>query len=432
MSNSQAIASATATVRNLLINGLGIPNVTVRALDLARKNLTGDSVNLFLYQTSINAAWRNQDMPNKIKAGETGQPPLPLCLYYLITAYSGDESEIKSQELLGKAMSILHDHPLLDADEIKATLTDVPDSDLYQQIERVRITPQPLSLEELSKLWAAFQTNYRLSAAYQLSVVLIESTRPTRSPLPVLTRGKDDRGVKSIVGGLPVLEELRVPLAGTFDLTTPPTLDAIQQIQTLSAAQLGDQIALIGQNFNGDSVQVVLQQQGKPQKLATTIVFASDSLVIAKLPKATDLSDPENQQSPPVGDVFPAGFYLVTVFITRGQDLASSSNALMLPIAPTISLSTTNAAAGNIPLGITVAPKIQPEQRVVLLFRNSEIIASAINPPTNNLNFTLNNVPAGGSGEYVVRLRVDGVDSIPLDRQAKTPKFAALQILKVT
>src|SRR5919198_359459 len=147
MSNDKAIASATATLRNLLINGVGVSDVTVRPLDLARKNLNGDSVNLFLYKTAINAAGPNQDMPHQVKAGKTGQPPLPLCLYYLVTAYAGNETETKSQELLGKAMSVLHDHPILDADEIKATLGDVPDSNLHEQIERVRITPQALSLE---------------------------------------------------------------------------------------------------------------------------------------------------------------------------------------------------------------------------------------------------------------------------------------------
>ena len=64
------------------------------------------------------------------------------------------------------------------------TETDVPGSNLHEQIERVRITPQPLSLEEISKLWAAFQTNYRLSAAYQAAVILIESTAPCARRCP--------------------------------------------------------------------------------------------------------------------------------------------------------------------------------------------------------------------------------------------------------
>ncbi len=50
----------------------------------------------------------------------------------------------------------------------------------------MRITLQPLSVEEISKLWTAFQTQFRTSVSYQVSVVLIESQRPAKTPLPVL------------------------------------------------------------------------------------------------------------------------------------------------------------------------------------------------------------------------------------------------------
>jgi len=195
MSNALAIAAVTATLRALLIRKLGIPGITAQSPDKARPaSASGDQVNLFLYQTMPDAAWRNMDMPRQLKAGETGQPPLPLILSYLLTAYSDDADDVKSQILLGRAMSALHDHPLLDAAEIKdATQNAAADSDLHEQLERVRITLLSMPLEELSKLWTAFQAPYRTSAAYQVSVVLIESTRPAKTPLPVLERGKGDR-----------------------------------------------------------------------------------------------------------------------------------------------------------------------------------------------------------------------------------------------
>jgi hypothetical protein len=46
-------------------------------------------------------------------------------------------------------MRILHDHPLLGTREIRDALAD---NDLDAQIERVRITPTTMSLEEMSKL----------------------------------------------------------------------------------------------------------------------------------------------------------------------------------------------------------------------------------------------------------------------------------------
>ena len=428
MSNALAIAAATATLRQLLIHGLNISDVTVRPLDTARKGLASNQVNLFLYQTAIDAAWRNQDIPRQIRPGETGQPPLPLCLYYLVTAYGEGDDETKAHQLLGNAMSVLYDHPLLGADEIKqATQTDVPGSNLHEQIERVRITSQPISLEELSKLSTAFQTNYRLSAAYQVSVVLIESTRPTRTPLPVLTRGKDDRGVRTLLGGLPIVDEIRVPLSGTFTTSDTPTAEEVQLSKALPSAQLNDEVAIIGQNFTGDTVRVILQRQWTTESFEPDILKKSDQVIMVKLPPPGNTNDPQSATA-----TRPAGFYLATVIVQRTAEPDRVSNAVPLSLAPTIMLSPTQAAPGTIQLTVTGAPMLQPGQRVSLLFRDGEFVAAPIAQKTDQSVFTLPNVPAGQAGEYVVRLRVDGVDSIPIDRQATTPQFASNQILKVT
>jgi hypothetical protein len=78
---------------------------------------------------------------------------------------------------------------------------------------------------------------------------------------------------------------------------------------------------------------------------------------------------------------------------------------------------------------VECAPFVRPEQRVSLLFRDGEIVAPARTAPTNSLTFQLDAVPVG---EYVIRLRIDGVDSLPIDRGAATPVFDAEQKLKVT
>ena len=185
MSNSTALAAVTATLQFILQNGitsdpsqpeLGDTRVTTLPPDKARGNLTINQLNLFLYQVLPNSAWRNRDMPKQVQPGETGMPPLPLNLYYLITAFGqhDDSTQPFSQQVLGKAMSLLHDHCLLSAADIQsATSGALPESDLDKQAERVRITLQPLSVEEISKLWTGFATQYRLSAAYEVAVALI-------------------------------------------------------------------------------------------------------------------------------------------------------------------------------------------------------------------------------------------------------------------
>ena len=68
MSNDRAIAAVTSTLRNLLFQAvssdadLAGTTVTTRPPDRARQDGgAGNQINLFLYRTSIDAAWRNQD-----------------------------------------------------------------------------------------------------------------------------------------------------------------------------------------------------------------------------------------------------------------------------------------------------------------------------------------------------------------------------------
>ncbi len=217
MSNALAIAATTAALRNLLLTqipaldaDLSDLEVTTQPPDAARKNVTKAQLNLFLYQTVVNGGWRNLDMPRQVRPGETASPPLALNLHYLITAYGRGESDndAVNHRVLGSAMSVLHDHPALGRDEISTAL---PGNDLGEQLERLKISPLPMPLEEVSKLWMVFQTQYRISAAYEVTVLLIDSRTPTKSPLPVLQRGEDDRGVAMVAGLAPRLSGVRPP-----------------------------------------------------------------------------------------------------------------------------------------------------------------------------------------------------------------------------
>ena len=133
-------------------------------LDRARENQAGNQVNVFLFQTSPNASWRNV----ATEPGGLRPPPLALNLLYLLSAHGrdDDDSEPFSHRLLGEAMRVLHEQPVLDLAE--------PGPAQAGGVDRVRITLQPLSLEEMTKLWTIFQTPYRLSAVYEATVILID------------------------------------------------------------------------------------------------------------------------------------------------------------------------------------------------------------------------------------------------------------------
>lgn len=407
MSNPLAIAAATATLRNLLQYvptvdpTLADTTVTTQPPDKARNTNRTNQINLFLYQTAPNAALRNMDMPRQVKPGETAQPPLALTLHYLVTAYGRDDDDVFGHRLLGRAMSILHDHPLLGSDEIEGAL---PGNDLHEQLERVRITPQSLSLEELSNLWNTFQTQYRISAAYQVSAVLIESTRTGKTPLPVLTRGPQDEGA-----------------VAQPDLTPPfPTLVEASLPNRQSSARLGDLLIIRGHHLEGDGVIVRFAH-----------ARLEDPVEVAALPERTAIELPVRIPNDPAG--WPAGFWGLAARIIQSGQPDRITNELVIALAPRIVTIDPQTAprdpAGNVTFQLTCSPEVRPGQRAALLLGDREVLAEAHPAQTDTLTFR---VLAASPGTHFVRLRVDGVDSLLIDRSVTPPVFDLTQRVTIT
>lgn len=197
MSNFLAIATVTAALSEFLQAAIGPDVPGAIATTLRPDGGTGlppTGVNIFLYQVTPNAAWQNMDLPTRRTGGDLIQrPQAALDLHYLLTFY-GIEAQLEPQRVLGSVVRALHARPVLTRGIIRQTIAKpaylfLANSNLADAIELVKITPLPLSLEELSKLWSVyFQTQYSLSVAYQGTVVLIESEESTQSALPVRAR----------------------------------------------------------------------------------------------------------------------------------------------------------------------------------------------------------------------------------------------------
>src|SRR5262249_15986446 len=87
---------------------------------------------------------------------------------------------------------------------------ELADSRLADQVERVTITPRTLGSEEMSRLWSAMGAKYRISAAYQVTVVLIDGTQ---SPAPRLP----GRAPASRATPFPIIALTKVSTAGAED-----------------------------------------------------------------------------------------------------------------------------------------------------------------------------------------------------------------------
>lgn len=415
MSSPDALATVTATLRHLLSGAAA--TVSTKPPSVARVGENGEQINIFLYSTHYNPAFSNFPIPGEARSGENAHPPLPLVLKYLITAYGANDDDISGQQLIGRAMSILHDHPLLGRSDIEGI---TPDSGLQQQIERVRITPDTLNLDDMSKLWSSFQSaEYRLSTGYQVSVVLIESTRTNSAPLPVLKRGKQDRGANVTAAPSPAISGLRFP-------------------NQKPGAEFGDLITILGEHLASDDIVIRFQHPLLVDPLDPSVMIPievqpgterSETEMTVKLPAQANDAD--------VGSKWPAGFYSVALSVKRPELPAFTSNSLALPLSPKIvSVDPDTAPAGDVELTIECLPQIRPAQRVLLLFGDRTIKADSIVTPADpsaltTLTFTVENAVARVT-PYVLRLRVDGADSIPVDFSGETPKFDDNQKVTIT
>jgi len=385
MSTDLAITAVTRTLRQILDDeladtwGLGVPspNLTkefvvdhvpphkVRDLHQSKNVL-----NIYLYRTDHNAAWRN-----------TPAAPIPLALNleYLITAYGEDDREDAAHFFLGQAMRLLHDMAVIPRSKFKDIIEVAR---VHQQIEQVTITPKPLSIEEISKLWSVFQSQFRVSAAYLVTVILIDSRAATRSALPVLKRGPDDSGVTAIAGALPVL-------------------DFAKPANGFNAARLGEDVVLNGERL--DMFETVARvkhpSMTEPIELPVTSVDASHANITL-----------------PVDATLPAGLYSVALVGTLPNGVHWSTNSVSFALAPSITVSPTQQPSGaDFEVTIEATPQTGDDQQVTIIFGSSQIAPKTITQPGNDTDPTTITFDApGAAGLSRVRLRVDGVDSIPI------------------
>jgi hypothetical protein len=405
MSNALAIAAVTATMEAILSSAItsdpALTDTTFSALppDKARGTITTNQLNLFLYQILPNAAWRNMSPPQSVKPGESATPPLALTLHYLITVFGreNDNSQPFDHHLMGLAMSTLYDHALLGPQEIA---TAFPGSDLERQADRVRITLQPLTIEEISKLWTGFATQYRLSVGYEVSVTIIDSTQPTRTPLPVLTRGPQDQGIQSQASLLSPFPELTA--------VTPPN----QQ----PTGKLGDTLTLTGTTLDGTNIGVLFNNP-----------LWTAPVEVSPLPGSTSTQISVTIPNQPT--TWPAGLYSIAVLVQRpSESFRRSTSQLSFGLAPTFTIAPSSAPAGSVTFAVTAIPEVWPGQTVSLLVSDQDIAAPAVSVPTANLSFNATLT----TGPYYVRLRVDGVDSQLVNRAVTPPVFDPSQKVTIT
>ena len=427
MASPLAIAAVTAALKDLLNDGLlnhdlsPVGSISVTAVPPDRV-VTGQTepnqLNLFLYQVTPNLGWRNAGLPTRDRSGvRLTANPLALDLHYLLTAYGSQD--LNAEILLGYAMHLLHETPVLTRAQLRTVLgapspvdgTILPGPfgnlsavDLADQIELIKLSPVYLSTEDLSKLWTAMQARYRPTMGYIASVVLIEPSNLGRAAQPVLRRGANDSGPVAVAAPFPTLASVR-PEAS----------------ELLPAMRLGDDLLVTGTSFDDPATTTAVFEDivsGDVHELVPIPV---------QLPTSIRLHLPSIAEDANAMADWSIGLYRLMLRVTQPNVPAWTTNNLSIALSPIITVTPLNAAPGDVNLTVTCTPRLRPEQfaHASLLFGSRAVAPTNINNPGDptqptTLDFT---VPAVAAGEYMVRLRVSGIDSVPAIISGTPPVF---------
>lgn len=403
MSNSLAVAAVTSTLRYVLDRALQTSRVgqvggaTVTTLHPSRLTAPEPSaaagINVFCFLATPNHAWNVNDLPTRRPDGSlTARPVAAVDLHYLVTCY-GDDTRLEPQRLLGRVAVALKTTSVLTRDVVTTALdlyggevdtAFLTDSDLAEEVELVTLSPTPLSLEEMSKLWGVLGAQYLLSQTYLATVVLIAADTAPTLALPVL------RSSISIV-----------PAA-------PPRIEAVRTDPPDQVVTTGVELLLAGAGLvpAAGSVRVVVgrvELEPEPDGRA-------DALRVV------------------LGDGVPAGLHGVRVRHRSVTGAAGSppsrvtatSNSLPLLVRPTVTVGPVGATS----VELTVSPPLRAgQQPSVLLSRlvdagpdATDDVTLVLAPiaageaPTSSVALSRADLPAG---TWLVRVQVDGVQSLP-------------------
>jgi hypothetical protein len=302
-------------------------------------------------------------------------------------------------------MQTIHEQPVMTRDLVQTALSaigtaatssedkQVALSTIAGQVELIKLSPQALTIEEIYRLWPAFNAHYRATTGYLATVVLIQRPRPMRTSLRVQTRN-------ILVQPLdrPVIEDVSPSLAAT-----------------------GDQLVITGYNFVGDNV-------------ADTVVTFDDGTVVT----------PDLVQGAVVRVTIPSTLFagMRGVQVTRRVTFGSAgdphqgihSNLASFMLLPTLVTPPATTQVGTT-LTLTVNPPVGRYQRAILLIggQSIEIGSRPGSAPATSTTVAFP-IPAAGFAPVpapgaVLRISIDGAESRMRVNPTPPPPFLPLIVV---
>lgn len=274
-----------AVVGSSIWNKVQPPTVSILPPD----KLKEDSLGLYLYHVIEDPAFKNQPpVSSSTDPTQVRYTPMALNLHYLLTTDAQVETDKKmedAQMLMGLAIKSLHDYPLLTDNTVINGVNIFEDAGIDKTETRLKITMHPMQQNEAVSYWTAGQSPLRLSAYYNVSVVLLEPEEP-----PTRTGRVLDYGVHTFITGAPKLTGSKNMLTVTL-----PDSGASQEIELRPAeVPMGGRFELSGVNLNADETDLVINNSAWSECIKADMswgVIATDDRIMVTSQNQIDGTD---------------------------------------------------------------------------------------------------------------------------------------------
>lgn len=188
MATYAAIAATSEAIISLLRRARPKDEFTKAAFEVYQgdnfESPMDEGISLYLYRVTINTARRS--LPPTIGPdGKRHRPPIPLDLYYLLSAWG--KAYNTQHRLLGWAIRELEDMPVIPSGVLNST---GPEDNIFRPEETVELLCDPLPLADMINLWETLKpkSSRPLSVNYVARMVAVESRVELHEYAPVQTR----------------------------------------------------------------------------------------------------------------------------------------------------------------------------------------------------------------------------------------------------
>jgi hypothetical protein len=186
MATANAIAAVGQAILGMIAAGVPRDEFATAQFQLYQakdfQNPMEEGMSLYLYRITPAGEIRNYP-PRIAPDGRRYRQPLPVNLHYLLSSWSKDA--VKQQRLLGWAMRILEDTPVMPA----AVLNQGgPETDTFWPNETVDLIMETISVYDMGAIWDVAKPNTQPSVCYVARMIGVESPLDVTEAQPAQTR----------------------------------------------------------------------------------------------------------------------------------------------------------------------------------------------------------------------------------------------------